>query len=487
MTIKELNKQIDELEAQTADMPETNLQERIEKRRMRTVWLAPSEMPRSIRPIAIKANWEILDINGDVAEINFDKARKFMYDIFPVDVVAEFTGDEHAYQKALQKTIRTMRYGIERLYEVDPDSGERRAYWRASISAQDFAIAWEPAWATTKKGVKPRPRRAKPTTTEILYLEGDTQISITAQNYQFALYSKPNPYAYIQVMPDGFFSKAKWNKDGSLKNDMPTEEATGEDYDVPLLHQILTAAFAASRQVTAYTITVYLPDFCANMNIDFNAHNANDILAKIETFDKCVGVVDGGSRLYKVLSVAGYDGDTKLLTLVVPYINLILSRIASDMKNSKRYKKKLAAGTTPDLIPGYYSWLVHADIVTERNKSAAAIAYIIIAALLRRGASYKKTERGTFEYSVAFSTLIDDVPQFKARLDKSTTANKNNILRRTFTAVYKILRDKTDLYKYFIDLQIQQTIPTASTINTNLVIEYSGRNSNFKGTMPKAK
>ena len=100
MTIKELNKQIDELEAQTADMPETNLQERMEKRRMRTVWLAPSEMPRSIRPIAIKANWEILDINGDVAEINFDKARKFMYDIFPVDVVEHgpFLGDYALYE-----------------------------------------------------------------------------------------------------------------------------------------------------------------------------------------------------------------------------------------------------------------------------------------------------------------------------------------------------------------------------------------------------
>lgn len=504
MTIKELNQKLDALEQPTeAEAAEMEAWTRAkhapgevyapsfwERQRRDMVKLTLAEMPRSIRPLAIKASADFLDSDGSSKVIiNPAKAKEFMLELYPINEVSEFTKDQHAFLHALETATRRTKYAVERVYiHTHQEDGTVKVdtELKLGLYAIDFTTAWDAAWAAAKKGIKPRQRREKPEVSKVLTLVGDTQISITAKKYQFALTSKPNPHAYIVVMPEGFFSNAKWSKKGTLESVIPNVEGTGEPYDLPLLTQIFTAAFAATREKTQYTISVYLPDFCANMGIDFNKGNANDVLAKVETFDKLVGVVDGGDLLFKVLQVTAWDEKKQLLTLAVPYMLHILNTIAEEMKGDKTYKKQLARGATPDLIPGYYSWLVHADIVNERNKTGAELAYRIIAGLLQRGID-KEAEDGRTVYRAAFRTLVDDVPRLKARLEQSTTANKNNHLRRAFEAAYKILRTKTDIYKYFVDLQIPATPPTVTTLDTNLVITHRGRDAAFTGTIPSAK
>lgn len=456
-----------------------------------------AEIPRTIRP-EISDDYEVrykegakpckhLGSDTDMVIINMDKAHRFMLECYPMGQIDTFTTDKVAYERALKAAIKTTKFTVGRDVLFNYHTGQIEKGWIFELYAIDFMAAFEAAWAATKKGVKPRQHREKPEPSKVLTLVGDTQISITAKNYQYALTSKPNPYAYIQVMPESFFTKAKWSKKGTLENDVPEEEATGEPYDLPLLTQIFTALFAASRETTRYTITVYLPDFCANMDIDFNKGNANDILAKVETFDKLVGIVDNGGMRFKVLQVIAYDEEKQLLTLAVPYMLYVLNQIQNAMKGDKRYKKKLAQGTDPDIIPGYYSWLVHADIVNERNKVGAALAYRIIAHLLQRGA-HKTNENGETVYHKRFSELIEEVPELVDRLENTkAAADKNRVMRRAFTGAYSILKNKTDVYKYFVGLNIPATIPTITTAENVLVITHKGRNAKFTGTIPYSK
>ena len=427
--------------------------------------LSIAEMPRSVRPYAHAA-------------LDFDRAKRFMYELFPIGEMEEYTKDEVVFKRCMDRTLLKMRYSIE---GVTPEGA-----WDVVVYAREFLEAWEESWETIEKGHKERRRAEKPST--VLTIIGDTQIDITYKKYQFAMTTKPNDVAYIAVLPASFFLKAKWNKDGSLKDELPIEQGAESDLDLPLVKQIFTAAYAAKVSATQYTITVYLPEFCAQMGINFVVTDTdkdmktNDVFSKIEVFDKCAGIVGGGQKIFKLLSVVAYDREKKLLTLAVPYMNYILEQVQADMKQDKTYKKKLAAGSTPPaVIPGYYSWLAHSDIVNEKNKVAVEIAYRIIAGLMQMGT---RTDR---PFTVKYQTIIDDVPTLKKRLEGAATKNKNVILSRAFSGAYKILRTKTDVYKYFLNLHITETIPTSSTLQNNIVITHKGRNKEFSGTIPKAK
>jgi hypothetical protein len=171
--------------------------------------------------------------------------------------------------------------------------------------------------------------------------------------------------------------------------------------------------------------------------------------------------------------------------------------------------------------------LIHGTIANERNKVAIEIVCNIISLLQQRGEikppkdsltadkietivknAVKKGIREEFnniqdddsdiEEGVLtsahkkISELIKEIPILEEALNKPTidkntgmpkpkTAKaKNTILQNSFSKAYELLKEKTDIYKYYIDLQINEIVPTVSTTDQIIEISHSGKNANYK-------
>ena len=85
-------------------------------------------------------------------------------------------------------------------------------------------------------------------------------------------------------------------------------------------------------------------------------------------------------------------------------------------------------------------------------------------------------------YTRTFASIIDDVPLLKKRISTGKPADRNKALKRAFEGAYKLLRTRTDAYQYFIDLQVPATIPTMTTLNTDMVITHAGISATYKHT-----
>jgi hypothetical protein len=46
--------------------------------------------------------------------------------------------------------------------------------------------------------------------------------------------------------------------------------------------------------------------------------------------------------------------------------------------------------------------------------------------------------------------------------------------------MYRILRNKTDLFTYYADVKITEVIPTARRLNAEIIIQHHGGNPNYK-------
>lgn len=322
---------------------------------------------------------------------------------------------------------------------------------------------------------------------------GGRQLSITDRKYQFALTPRRNSIAFISVldaelMEQMVFEGGKLNllKSGmepaTIKRKTRDGLKTVKELDLPLLRQLCTAAYTTAKSADINTITVYLPAFCKEMGIDMQGGKPVDLFGKLEAFNHCIGVFEDGSY-WKLFELLGYDKEKNTLTFATPYINRLFLAIA------RNNTKQLKSGKTYE-TPAY-SLLMHSTTASERNKAAVEIANRLITGLQQRGhvpdAELKQNkgaqgiEPGIVTYSVSFSTIIDDIPLLRDRLDAAkSTQQKNQTMRRAFTGAYKILKTKTDAYKYYINLSIPEIVPTVTTIDNLLRITHYGKNGKYK-------
>jgi hypothetical protein len=75
------------------------------------------------------------------------------------------------------------------------------------------------------------------------------------------------------------------------------------------------------------------------------------------------------------------------------------------------------------------------------------------------------------------SPVIDKITNFPKN---KTARDKNQILERAFSRAYVLLKTKTDVYKYFQNLNITEVIPTISTVDQVIEISHDGLNEAYK-------
>lgn len=284
------------------------------------------------------------------------------------------------------------------------------------------------------------------------------------------------------------------------------------------------ALFAAMLKTSVRNgneFTIYLPDFAREMNehykIDVDEydetgkpnskydkareeelHNENQaktersagkkkyvnrrpsIMQDLRSLNDWVGIFHG-EEVRKILNIVGLNIKANTITVTTPYFNLLEPAVEEDQRRRVVEEKQLRANPN-------WNRLIHTSMSKERNQEAVAVVVRITNGMLSRGktpaSKFKNADEDAAErsqqkphYSISFRTLIKEVPELQRRYDNTkATADKNKLLSRTFKKVYELLRTKTDAYKYFVDLDLTEIIPTTTTLDTKLEINFTGTN-----------
>lgn len=395
----------------------------------------------------------------------------------------------------LQKIL--LRARNTAIYTIENENGDLSPmlYGNHAVAAFEAAIAEHENAPRDEDGKKIRTSANKAARGNQLVSAGYYQIAISDKKYKFALTTKRNKSAYIQVVKPGFFEKLDftggvitWDREvaGVIRNNRRGSYEDIQDIDPALLTQIYTAAVKAHKSHNGYTITVYFHKFLREMGIDPGKNNAPDIMRKLQSFENCVGVMQGTGIIAKLFSIIEINAADDTMTFAAPYI----FRLIDELESKNKIERKTKDGDYEYIAP-YHNMLVYSTIANERNKTAVELVYLIIAGLHQRG---KVPDANTYAkknmqhrdprlvtYQTSFGSLVDDTSILSGRIEAyKSTADKNKALRRAFEKAYQLIETKTDAGEYFIDLQIPKIIPTISTLDDKLTITHHGVNGDYR-------
>ena len=268
--------------------------------------------------------------------------------------------------------------------------------------------------------------------------------------------------------------------------------------DYPFLEGLLKATYISylKGNPTGH-IRLYYPDIAREMGIDSRKESdltgtkessalsrKREMEAFIIQVQQIYGRIPGEEENFQLLNVPKYNEKTEILEFTSPYM-MKLIRL-----NEQKMQEKIKNGKRPT------EWkcdLMHSTAANERNKSAIEMAQRILVGVQQRGTtkpdSKLKQYQGSqiknekvFTWHITCKGLINDCPLITNLLNRQkSTSNKTHILQHAFKAMYKILRTKSDLYDYYLNLSITETIPTYSTLNkTTICITHYGRNPDYQ-------
>ena len=397
----------------------------------------------------------------------------------------------------LIRTRNTAVYTVE--YEA-PGQLAPMLYGNHAIEAFETAIdEYRERLEEKHQQAQARAKGQKPQRTQRagnLVSAGFYQYVISDKKYQGALTTQANKNAYIALMNPDFFKRLDF-ENGTVMFDQETagivkkyskgKYTDVQDLDFPLLTQIYTAAVKSNVRHDAFTITVSLPQFFREMGIETSKGNAPDVMAKLHSFENCVGIMPGTQTVSKLFSIIQLDMKNQTMTFAVPYI----MRLSEVLGEKNHVEKKTRQGALIDYQQPYHNTLVHSSIAKERNKTAVELVYLITTGLLQRGyvpdiQTYRKKNAKTkyperVTYSISFRSLINDAPLLRGRIQSyKDVKDKNRALRRAFEKAYELIDKKTDAAEWFIDLQGNRIIPTMTTLDDDLTFTHNGRNGDYK-------
>ena len=293
---------------------------------------------------------------------------------------------------------------------------------------------------------------------------------------------------------DAFITKVGNSNIGLFKRD--TEKGKKQlalDINITFLQALAKVVFIAYMNEKRET-NIYFPALARELGYDLNEKKKDGensptraesreafINSLIIELDNIWGKLPKDPTEYKLISIHAYNPETEVLYFVSPYLQqLIAAQIGKEAAQLESGKP-------------YYSWscdLLHSTAANERNPAAVEMATRLLVGLQQRGLKpdaklkqnkdikYKDTEAIT--YSITCKGLIEECPKIRERLKGQPTATqRTKTLNRTFTAMYKILKKKTDLFTYYSDVKINEVIPTTKSIDTEIIITHHGRNPKY--------
>ena len=297
------------------------------------------------------------------------------------------------------------------------------------------------------------------------------------------------------------FNTQLGNKSGIFALDKQGKQELAFNINIPFLQGLFKAAYEHYLKAGDLNSPVYVdcPKFIKELGIDpTRKHPLTETAGEkqlscsaareqymgkfIIQVNQIYGKIKDQSGYYKIFDTLRYDNKAELITFTSPYFAKILE--LNLQKEPQANNSKCCEKWKCDLM--------YSSVASERNKPAIEMAQRILVGVQRRGTArpdscleqYRGSrlpDKDIFTWYITCKGLINDCPQIKNLLDRQkSTSNKTHVLQHAFKAMYKILRTKSDLYDYYLNLSITEIIPTYSTLNkTAIRITYYGRNPDY--------
>lgn len=214
-----------------------------------------------------------------------------------------------------------------------------------------------------------------------------------------------------------------------------------------------------------YGVRVYIPSLMHYLSPNSNYDNDKfrDFLKELEKLDRIFGVkrvmVNGKEQMIKsrLLVYGEYDGVTNTIKLNSPYIN----RLVMDMFRDKSYEYKINGKPVLD-SNGNKKYLPtvttagHNALLSQRDARAVEIAAYLIGFLKAR---YARNSVKTINIK-ASNVVGFCVGLREALADTDDYDIQRMLLKRTFTDVWKYLREYSDIPQMY---DYKEVIPTVSS------------------------
>lgn len=268
-------------------------------------------------------------------------------------------------------------------------------------------------------------------------------------------------------------------------------------------------------QPDSQRISLYLPTvFQREMGIDprkfSSLRKANGGTIKEQRFNAFVKwfkpledyMLPLNGKYYRACMLEGYDPESETVTLYLPFF----FKLADELREA----------TNRYLVLNRY---FHADIVNEKNVLAIEVAAHLTNKLLQEGTT-PKPGKDRVTYHKMYKSIIRDCEPLKNAMDRITTTKDavsgktisktqayNAKLKQVFETAYRLILEKSDFPKMFVDFRINGVsewedpssqkkrkanpksgnrriaskafkIPTKSTLNQVLYITHKGRIKN---------
>lgn len=444
----------------------------------------------------------------------------------------KITGAETKYQ-LLQNYIKSVEKTIEKK-PIDPD--KLSTIWPI-LSLREMFLESEIAALYYLKNPKKSAKELAKEKGAIMTI-GGRLADISNPDYSGWLNERPNKYAYISYTGDkSYFDRIKADPDGNLyeklqrsvnEQDKRARKAIkdGRFYDKRppehehingyILQALLKVALDNPRAENDRYFYIHVPTLAKELNEHYitnldeydengalkedaaqqrkeaaekekeakeagekTTYNSPNFLDMITDLNHWVGVINNMPT--QIISINQVDYKSNTIRVDIPYIYDVIR--ANDDKRKYDAEKK----ETKLINPGY-DYLLHTSIATEKDKIAVDLAITIINRILQRGsknysdeeAPEEKPAEKTITLKVKFKDLIEETPALKMAYNGASSKYKYDILNRKFKLAFKILKKKTDIYNYYIDLNIPNTPPTTKTLDNYLVITHKGINKEYK-------
>lgn len=298
------------------------------------------------------------------------------------------------------------------------------------------------------------------------------------------------------------------SKGGFFMLSEQTDEKTGRkkevktlalDINVPFLEGLFNAVLInyISGDKTGRT-KVYFPDLAKELGLDFRREKKADgkkgesrkearqreMQRFIMQTNQIYGTIPGKNGYVKLFNTPWFDPETECLEFESPYMMELINI------NMAHEQQAIDSGRH------VYEWkcyLMHSNAANERNKAAVEMAQRVLVGVQQRGTSRPDSrlkpyqgsrleDKDVFTWHISCKGLIIDCPQVKDQLERQkSNSGKTMVLNRAFTAMYKILRTKSDLFDYYMDASITEIIPTYSTLNDCFIyVRHYGKNPDYK-------
>jgi len=307
---------------------------------------------------------------------------------------------------------------------------------------------------------------------------------ITDPKYQYAFCFYQSRQAYLQpcnpnenvtlgdfgLCLNGFPVSADEIK-SIYTNDIPTMNLTL----LKVFFNIMLYEYSCNpikNRASPQVIRIYLPELFRY--IGKKTVSRNEVLSIINEmlrFHQLVGIIDGD--ILPVMLYMGEEQSTNTLSFSSPYIYRVIEKLSAVSIQKETSGTQRTIKTAPTNKKPVYSYLISPSIYNERNFRAVEIVHIIVALI---------EQAGNNSPSIKAKTIVERVTSLQDAINKAKPADRNKLLKRTFSKAFELLRTHTDLEKVYTNIQLpdpmdKKNIPTMSKLeSTKYIFTHQGKN-----------